>query len=1240
MQQPPLREVEGAVNRASVAFQRFVTAQQLVDDTLQMGNVEGYLQADVHAQFQPLDLHVRTGNRRQQDNRDLHQLLGFPDAADQADHRRIERHRPADDDLRLRFGQFLLRAFQVGDDPHVVAAAEQTGDEIGHIPVLVDDEHRREHVAERHHGGFGNRHGQAEPLSGSDVGLCGGPGRTGDLEPRQRQRKGRQPVAALHPEFALEFGHEVVADRQLQIFLQRHALAAQCPQVVEQFVAVENQLDLPGVEFHAPVRDLDPKPFRRAGSLLPGAGSRPVRTRHGAGPDRNAHLTARPRPAERIGQQNIEDHHQDIAHRREQHAAAYGRPVGDTVLPGIIGECLRDAAGRARNVQHLDIVRTVDGIGRLEFVEHIDQIVDLLRIVPDQLRLPADERVGRLAAHDLLAGTVYQRHGDREFVGQVGERPDARLIDQFPLPLFVERLPEPRPEPAAADQVSRHADNDAQRCGEIPDPGPGRGVGRSQHADRQAADGTPLPGRIVPVAHPERIAARGKRSESQRVAVVIVMPVAVQPLDIVKIGIIAAVDVIQCRDRKTESILMMPQHHPPPAHQRPDIVRLAVGPHLAEPDGRHVGGRFEIPAVGDDHEAVDPAEKQFSPLPVVKIGSVAELDHVKSVRSAVNHRTVRRRVVAHDAGIGPDPDVVERIDQQAVDHPAAQLVVAVIGFRAAARRIVTHQAAAGPEPRRAVRTAHARRHVVHGQPPAGVEPDGPALPGAPVIVYDADTVVAEPEGGIGLLANGEKEVPAPRLESQLHRFDIRGDGRVGAPGQFDAPDPVAHARSPQHPVPVLVKPVNAPQRPAPRQFENPPVPVRVVAHAAVAADPQHIAAASGKRIDRIFPQRRIGGRIAVGILPRKGPPGVEIADAQDAVVLGPDPEVALRVDMERLDRFGQQVGQRFVGDRTDRDLPDRLPQQPAAVGSDPDNILVTVLQQRKNAAVDVDLLQLVTSLDRIGRTEPQHAAHPEGQHVIVLVADHRRKGAAPSELLPQVENRESPPLPGVEAEQHAVPVGEKDRPVAVVTGEHHPVRQRHPLPLPHRSPAAGVIGHLRTTNILRTHQPQYAVAVEAHAQHPVKLLPADIDRLERTLRRHISVQLVAMQEKRLVPAAGREFIDPLESGKHFDPPVARVEAVDTVVGPHPEVTVVRGYDLLNQVAREPEMPGGIAVPQIQSVATARPDIPVRILRQRQNRTVRQPVAVGNAADILRECTPDDRDREEKEYASEIHSRAN
>ena len=347
MQQPPLREVEGAVNRASVAFQRFVTAQQLVDDTLQMGNVEGDLQADVHAQFQPLDLHVRTGNRRQQDNRDLHQLLGFPDAADQPDHRRIERHRPADDDLRLRFGQFLLRAFQVGDDPHVVAAAEQTGDEIGHIPVLVDDEHRREHVAERHHGGFGNRHGLAEPLSGSDVGLCGGPGRTGDLEPRQRQRKGRQPVAALHPEFALELGHEVVADRQLQVFLQRHALTAQRPQVVEQFVTVENQFDLPGIEFHAPVRDLDPKPFRRAGSLLPGAGSRPVRTRHGTDSDRNAHLATRLRPAERIGQQDIEDHHQDIAHRREQHAAAYGRPVGDVVLPGIIGECLRDAAGRA-----------------------------------------------------------------------------------------------------------------------------------------------------------------------------------------------------------------------------------------------------------------------------------------------------------------------------------------------------------------------------------------------------------------------------------------------------------------------------------------------------------------------------------------------------------------------------------------------------------------------------------------------------------------------------------------------------------------------------------------------------------------------------------------------------------------------------------------------------------------------------------------------------------------------------
>lgn len=344
--------------------------------------------------------------------------------------------------------------------------------------------------------------------------------------------------------------------------------------------------------------------------------------------------------------------------------------------------------------------------------------------------------------------------------------------------------------------------------------------------------------------------------------------------------------------------------------------------------------------------------------------------------------------------------------------------------------------------------------------------------------------------------------------------------------------------------------------------------------------------------------------------------------------------------MQRLDRLGQQVGQRFVGDRTDRDLPDRLPQQPAAVGSDPDDILVTVLQQCKNAAVDIDLLQLVAPLDRIGRTEPQHAAHPEGQHVIVLVADHRRKGAAPSELLPQIENRKSPPLFGVETEQHAVPIGEKDRPVTVVTGEHHPVRHRHPLPLPHRGPAVGVVGHLRTTDIPRTHQPQCAVAVETHAQHSGQLGPADIDRFERTLRRHISVEFIPVQEKRLVPAAGRKFIDSLESGEHFDPPVARVETVDAVVGPHPKVTVVRGDDLLNQVARETEIPGGIAVPQIQSVAAARPDIPVGILRQRQNRTVRQPVAVGNAADILRECTPGDRDREEKEYASEIHGRTN
>ncbi len=174
-----------------------------------------------------------------------------------------------------------------------------------HIPVLVDDEHRTGACAPNViTEASGNRHGQAEPCLRERCRLCGGPGRTGDLEPRQRQRKGRQPVAALHPEFALEFGHEVVADRQLQIFLQRHALAAQCPRWLNILIAVENQLDLPGVEFHARFetsirsRSAAPEVSSPSPEAAPsGRGTEQVR------PKRSPHRP--PRPAERIGHRKL-----------------------------------------------------------------------------------------------------------------------------------------------------------------------------------------------------------------------------------------------------------------------------------------------------------------------------------------------------------------------------------------------------------------------------------------------------------------------------------------------------------------------------------------------------------------------------------------------------------------------------------------------------------------------------------------------------------------------------------------------------------------------------------------------------------------------------------------------------------------------------------------------------------------------------------------------------------------------
>ena len=246
--------------------------------------------------------------------------------------------------------------------------------------------------------------------------------------------------------------------------------------------------------------------------------------------------------------------------------------------------------------------------------------------------------------------------------------------------------------------------------------------------------------------------------------------------------------------------------------------------------------------------------------------------------------------------------------------------------------------------------------------------------------------------------------------------------------------------------------------------------------------------------------------------------------------------------------------------------------------------------------------------------EAQHPAHFERQYIVVPVADNGRKLPAPFQFLREpADGRRQLPL-GIETAEAARTVDEIDRAVTVIADERNTVAHRNVFPRPqHRTPL-GVINYRSAVHAVAPHEPEHPVRVEANAQYIVGIDSAE--RFETRLGGDIPVQTPFIQEERLVTAPCRILVNTREVGMQFGGSGPCIDPVDPIVGAHPQVAVVRSDDLLHQVTGKPEVPGIMPVPKVQSVTTPGPDISVRILRKREDGTIRKPLAVRDTANIL------------------------
>ena len=1078
-------------------------------------------------------------------------------------------------------------------DLDVVVRLEEIRHEVRDLGVVVHDENRGAVLVEAilvphllAHGkpvpGEARHRGQAVVGAGCRVGGLR------EVELREAHGEGRQVVGrAFHGDVAAHAQGRAVADRQAQVALEGEAPLALALEVVEDAVAVENRLNILEVDPYAVVCDDDEQLAAVAA-------------------DREPDGAVVGRMLEGIRQQGVENRRDSVAVGGPHQVGFDVDLAADAVAVGIVGEGLGDAAPEFRHRDQFDIFRMI----RLadidpEFAEHVDQVVEPGDVLADRLGVAADISVGPRMGEDLLAGPRDHRQGHGQLLGDVRHEAHFRVVDLFAAAYF-ELLLAFRSLAAVSHQVVADRAADSQQDNEYVEYlREGGGVPCRADAYRERVDGAVLSGDVVVVADVEFVVSR--REVGEREASRTCDPLLVEPGQLAEIGVVAAVDVVECRDRESEDALVVAQgQHAPAREQALDAEYLVGDADVAELYGRREGG-FLVGGLLDGDDSVRATEKEGSVRGVVVTGSVAVFDGVQPVGVSVYDRIVGLRGVADQSAVCAEPEIVFFVLEDSVDG----------AVRGADRRVALqgYEPAAGSEPYVPVPGAVDGVDVVGDGVAPVVELEHLALAGPQVVAYGAPSAVSEPHQVVSLRVEREEEVLDLQFIVEMQAFD-GPDLRPGVVSrEFDPVDPAPDRGDPQRRGVGFVQSVNVFQCPGDGRLD----PVYgvvavgvVVQPVAVASDPQHVAVAVRKGVDRIVEQRAVCRGDLPGVLPVELLLAVEVADAEDPFALCPDPEGPFVVDNQGACGFREAVGEAVVGDRAERHVVARLLEEPLSVASDPYDLLPGVPEQREDASLDVDRLDDVP-LPRLGR--PLQAEGPVGierDEVVVAVANDARDVSADGKFLLEFHDVAEPRFGGLDLEKRLPGVDQADAlPVGEGAQDRGFVAQDVALPEFGRSVLLECDGD--AVHALAGADPEVAVGVEEHGQRivvPDAVGEPDADELpdEGVVAPGAAV---LCQDEDFAARAARNLVHSLKLRMPFDALVRRVEEVEPVVRADPEERIARDGDLFDQVSREPVvlLPGvreelhPLAVPHVQPVACPDPEESVLVLPERQHGVV-------------------------------------
>ena len=570
-------------------------------------------------------------------------------------------------------------------------------------------------------------------------------------------------------------------------------------------------------------------------------------------------------------------------------------------------------------------------------------------------------------------------------------------------------------------------------------------------------------------------------------------------------------------------------------------------------------------------------------------------------------------VVLRQALVGAQPDAPLVVLQHAVDHVADDAVAAVeLADEAVLRELDEPRAGAAVEPRGAAAAQAeqvAQRAVlqaVHVDERVALRAHVEADEAVAAAQAQQQRRVALADQGVELVAVAPPEAEAVaahgRRDGPLAPGDGQLDQRVAVAGQVErrvvdlthlvhAPD-LLHARlhgQAAHAV-VLIGVVG---QPGPRGAQP---------HDAVrgaAAEAEHLVAREPRAA--VKARHAVGGHTPARI-------GGVVAQADHAVALGADPQVAPGVGMEGPHGLEHPLRHVVHEQRGEALLLVAVFVDPVAVGTDPQDLLVAVGQQAEDAVVGGDQLAAAAP--------PGHAPQRPGQETHVEVAAERADGRDGMARLAQLrEVGEQLRLAAARtAPQPARRIDEEERP-GVVEGLAHGTRG---------DPARRHAHQWAPPAVVETVADQLARAVQ-RAEGAGPLRPHGDD-LGGPHARHADIleegaagtvardEVVAREEHRAALLVGGDvlYVDILHVALHHAP-LAQREPVDPERRGHPQMVAARRHDLLHDVAAQRELvvelhaedEGVLAVVEVQAVVGADPHVGLLVLVDRQHGVVGQ-----------------------------------